>query len=222
MVNKVKKRFLRFLLFKFRINLFPKPYIGQLSYTSPLRKYRFDKIPIKSEWEFSKNVVEKLSEYIGEVPFVIFAPSAAWEMKRWRTLLRELIKNTLANYKNIKVVLVGGPSDHFIDSLVINENVINLSGKLSLVESSYLCTKALVTVSADTGIIHVVDSHHREGILLNGPTAFGKTYSSSVKIIEAGLYCQPCSKDGRGKCQREVYQMCMVEITPKKFLMSSK
>ena len=216
-LTRSKKRFLRFLLFKFKINLFPKPYIGQLSYISPLRKFQFGKVPVKSKWAFSKETVDRVSKYVGDSQFVVFAPSAAWEMKRWPVhYWSKLIESTLDEFKDIKVVLVGGPSDVFINSLVTNKNVINLSGRLSLVESSYLSCNALVTVSADTGIIHVVDSHQAGGILLNGPTAFGKTYSTSISIMEAGLYCQPCTKDGRGKCQREVYQMCMVEITPEK------
>ena len=73
-----------------------------------------------------------------------------------------------------------------------------------------------MTISADTGIIHVVDAHQRPGVLLNGPTAFGKTFSPTVKILEENLYCRPCSKDGRGKCERQVYQQCMVEITPER------
>ena len=93
-------------------------------------------------------------------------------------------------------------------------SVLNLSGKLSLVESSYLVTIAKSTVSADTGIIHVVDAHQGVGILLNGPTAFGRTFSSGVRVLESNLYCMPCSKDGRGKCHRQTYQMCMKELSP--------
>ena len=68
----------------------------------------------------------------------------------------------------------------------------------------------------------MVDAHQKKGILLNGPTAFGKTFSPTIQILEAGLYCQPCSKDGRGKCERQVYQKCMVDILPDKVLEVTK
>ena len=47
-----------------------------------------------------------------------------------------------------------------------------------------MVTLAKCTVSADTGIIHVVDAHQSKGVLLNGATAFGKTFSPSIKILE--------------------------------------
>ena len=42
-LTRSKNDFLRFLLFKFKINLFPKPYIGSFHIFSPLRKFQFGK-----------------------------------------------------------------------------------------------------------------------------------------------------------------------------------
>ena len=213
-VRRSKDRWKRFFLFKFRINLFPKPFVGQASYISPLTPYGLSLIPNKSNWNFSENEIEKVNKFVDCDDYIVFAPSAAWEMKRWPIdSWKKLVTRFSKKYPNIRIVITGGPNDHFTSELEINKSVINLSGKLSLSESSYLVTRSMVTVSADTGIIHVVDAHQLPGILLNGPTAFGKTFSPSIKILEAGLYCQPCSKDGRGKCHRETYQLCMVEIS---------
>ena len=205
------------MLFKFRINTFPKPFVGQASYLSPLKDYGVKLIPNDTQWNFGVEVIKKVDNIIPVEGFLVFAPSAAWEMKRWPIVhWKKLIELTTSSFPQIKILLVGGPSDDFIKELDTHENVSNLSGTLSLLESSYLVTKAKITISADTGIIHVVDAHQKNGVLLNGPTAFGKTFSPTVKILEENLYCQPCSKDGRGKCERQVYQQCMVEITPER------
>lgn len=214
-IRRSKHRWKRYLLFTFRINLFPKPFVGQASYLAPLKSLNISIEPNKTHWNFDEKIIKKVDELLGSGEFIVLAPSAAWEMKRWPiNHWNKLIKIFIEKFPDTKVVLVGGPNDRFINDFYSHPNVINLSGKLSLLESSYLVTKANVTVSADTGIIHVVDAHQKPGILLNGPTAFGKTFSPSIKILEAGLYCQPCSKDGRGKCERQVYQQCMVDIAP--------
>jgi len=50
-VRRSKDRWKRFFLFKFRINLFPKPFVGQASYISPLTPYGLSLIPNKSNSE---------------------------------------------------------------------------------------------------------------------------------------------------------------------------
>ena len=216
-VTRPKYRWKRFLLFKFRINTFPKPFVGQASYLSPLKDHGIELSPNNTQWNFGKEIIQKVDNLTKKEEFVVFAPSAAWEMKRWPVAhWKKLIDLTTLNFPYLKIILVGGPSDDFIKELDYHKSVLNLSGKLSLIESSYLVTKASMTISADTGIIHVVDAHRGAGVLLNGPTAFGKTFSPTVKILEENLYCQPCSKDGRGKCERQIYQQCMVEISPER------
>tara|TARA_B100000925_G_scaffold291751_1_gene281176 strand:+ start:5550 stop:6554 length:1005 start_codon:yes stop_codon:yes gene_type:complete len=222
-IKRPKSRWKRFLLFKFRINLFPKPFVGQASYLAPLLSYVPKIKPNHSSWEFDKNIADKVASLVDGNKYFVFAPSAAWEMKRWPVQhWKRLIDLFLENFPSETIVLVGGPNDQFIEELNYHDNIINLSGKLSLLESSYLVTRAELTISADTGIIHVADAHQKKGILLNGPTAFGKTFSPTIQILEAGLYCQPCSKDGRGKCERQIYQKCMVDILPDQVLEVTK
>ena len=82
-VRRSKSRLKRFLLFKFRINLFPKPFVGQASYISPLLEYGLKLVPNDTNWSFDDSELNKVKGHVGESDFVVFAPSAAWEMKRW-------------------------------------------------------------------------------------------------------------------------------------------
>ena len=61
-----------------------------------------------------------------------------------------------------------GTADTFCEELVevAPERVINLAGKLSLIESCYAVSKANALVSADTGLIHVADILGVKGSLL--------------------------------------------------------
>lgn len=211
-VIRKKERFKRFLLFWLKINKFPNPFKGALSYMSPIESSYKEHLSLN--WSFNDLTRKDCDNLLesGE-KFIALIPSAAWGMKRWpiihwKTLIREL--------KDHKLVLLGGPEDFFLEHLreIDKDRIINLGGKLSLVESCYILSKAVIFVSGDTGLSHVGDLLGLKGLSLMGPTAFGHPSNSNTKVIEIDLPCRPCSKDGRGHCIQKVYQRCMVEITP--------
>lgn len=214
-----KERWKRFLLFKLRKNKFDYPYRGMISYLKPLAPLEIRHDNLTQNWNFKKPIQDKVKSLFPKIDesFIVLAPSAAWKMKRWP---EENWKKLIANLKNQHVVLVGGPGDDFIDNLYSAEdsNCLNLAGKLSLEESCYLVSRSKALISADTGMIHVADLLGTRGLSLIGPTAFGFPTNSNIKTLEVDLPCRPCSKDGRGKCSREIYQECMVKITPENVL----
>lgn len=221
-LKRSKERLKRIMLFKFRKNYFPRPYRGMISFLTPLKKWQvdFDESSLCHDWNFSENEKRKVQLILDEKglkanEFVALAPSAAWEMKRWPlNHWAELIK-LLPNHK---LVILGGPQDHFCEELaaIAPERTLNLAGKLSLMESSYLVKLSSGLVSADTGLIHVADILGKKGLALLGPTAFGFPTSPLIQIVDVNLPCRPCTKDGRGKCSMDVYQKCMVDIGPQR------
>ncbi len=218
-VKRPKDRLKRILLFKFRINKFPKPFIGIESYMAPLLKWGIKKgnSPRLVTWKFSEEVKQKVSSLIattvGEAQMIALVPSAAWEMKRWP--LDHWIK-LITIMPNAHFVILGGKEDTFCQELadIDPKRVFNLAGKLSLIESCQLVSKSALVISADTGLLHVADVLGVKALSLMGPTAFGFTMSSLIKTLEVDLPCRPCSKDGSGKCSQNIYQLCMVDITP--------
>ena len=213
--SRSKDRLKRFFLFKLRINLFDKPFKGALSYLKPLRKNEKEELFLsKNVWNFSSQVEERVDSFLFKnEPFICLAPSAAWEMKRWPI---NYWKNLIEINPNKKFIILGGPKDHFCKSFeeLYPDQVKNLAGKLNLVESCFAISKGESLVSADTGLLHVADHLGKKAIALLGPTAFGDPSGEWVTSIKSDLPCQPCSKDGRGKCSQDVYQNCMIKITP--------
>ena len=116
-----------------------------------------------------------------------------------------------------KFILLGGAQDFFCKDLaaVDHSRVVNMAGKLSLIKSCRLISRAPMVIAADTGLIHVADILGIKGISLMGPTAFGFPSGKSIVVLEKNLSCRPCSKDGRGRCSQKIWQRCMVEISPK-------
>ena len=206
-----KERFKRILLFKFRVNKFPKPYKAMKSYWQPLKQA----LGIKRELGLRKWPVlpsPKMREELKER--IVLVPATAWPMKSWPV---EHFKKLVEILPEYKFLLLGGPNDHFCRNIVkvAPDRVLNLAGKLSLAESFSISAYCRFIVTADTGLQQVADLSGVSGVSLIGPTAFGFSTMGTLKTLEVDLPCRPCTKDGSGHCSRKIYQECMVAITPK-------
>ncbi len=211
-ITRSKDRIKRLLLFYFRINKFPIPFKGIHSYLSPLEKW----IPVESNDYINPQVLwnlENLNINFSVNKFITFVPSAAWSMKRWPLTHWKKLVHLLPEFK---IVILGGKEDTFCEEIKQEspDRVVNLAGKISLIESCDIVNKSELIISADTGLLHVADVLAKSGVSLMGPTAFGFTTNPKIRTLELPLNCRPCTKDGRGQCSQDVYQKCMVEITP--------
>lgn len=213
-----KKRFLRFCLFHLRLDFLKEDRRGMLTFQRPLQKLNLENFDSsKVRWKFSAETLKKCRELVqdrfGEGMFITLAPSAAWEMKRWPL---SHWKRLIELMEDKQFVILGGPQDYFCEDFekIAPGRVLNLAGRLSLLESCALVKMSSLVIVADTGILHVADLFGVSGIGLIGPTAFGFTTGKHIKILEVELPCRPCTKDGRGKCSRSVYQQCLVDILP--------
>jgi ADP-heptose:LPS heptosyltransferase len=211
-----KSRIKRFLLFKMRLNYFPKPFKGAESYLNPLAPWNISQnIKVSNTEELSragKNLISLHSTNQNIDSFITLVPSAAWDMKKWPVSnWKELIKRN----HDKKFIILGGPDDEFCESLkeIAPERVFNFAGKLSLHESCLIVAASEFLISADTGLLHVADYLGIKGLALIGPSAFGYPSNKNLKVLEANLSCSPCSKDGSGSCSRSLYQECMTSIT---------
>ena len=216
-LTRPKDRLKRILLFTFRINFFPKPFKGIHSYHAPLTKWGI--LPNQEEklvtWGFDPKTLEKINPFLSNKKTIILVPSAAWEMKRWPL---PLWKKLISIMPGFNFIVLGGKEDLFCEELkeIDPQRVVNLAGKLSLVESCAMISQAELVISADTGLLHVADVMGVKALSLMGPTAFGFTTGNQITTIEVDLPCRPCTKDGRGKCTQDIYQKCMVDITPER------
>ena len=216
-LTRPKDRLKRILLFIFRINTFPKPFKGIHSYRAPLLEWEI--FPNQDEklvtWDFDSKAQSKSDSFLTNKKTIILVPSAAWEMKRWPLPMWKKLISIMVNFH---FIVLGGKEDLFCEELknIDPTRVENLAGKLSLVESCAIISKAQLVISADTGLLHVADVMGVKALSLMGPTAFGFTTGKQILTVEVDLPCRPCSKDGRGNCSQDVYQKCMVDITPER------
>lgn len=212
-VLRSKERGKRFLLFNFGINHFDRPFKGVVSYRKPLKKWGITDFPSNdSDWSFPEASEKKFAPLIS-ARTVTLIPSANWKMKRWPV---DHWKKLIVLLPEYNFILLAGPADTFCEEIcaVAPEQIRNLTGKTSLLESCYIVSQSNIVVSADTGFMHAADLFQVRTLALIGPTAFGFPTGDRVETLEITLPCRPCTKDGRGKCKQTVYQKCMVDITP--------
>jgi len=199
-----KFRIKRFLLFKLRLNRFPKPFKGALSFLSPLGLGQ-----------------TSVSKKTSQTDRILLAPSAAWDLKKWPE--NKWIELARKVQNECEVAFLGGPSDEFIGS--IHRAVpgsVNLAGQLSWAQTINEIKNAKGLVSGDTGVLHVADFFAVPAVALMGPSAFGFPTRDSSKVIFKNLPCQPCSKDGRGKCKLKEHKKCLTSIDPEEVLTALK
>lgn len=208
-------RWRRFLLFKLRINLFPQPFSGQMDQLRPLKRWGVDvEIPKEQSLFLSENLIEEMKALLeakGFKSFIAMAPSAAYPLKRWpRESFEQLVSES-----SEKFVLLGGPEDQFLAEMALMhpDRVLNLAGRLSLMESAAVVFLSEALVSNDTGVMHMAEQLNHPCVALMGPAPFGYPSKPSTLVLERELWCRPCSKHGQGPCVNKEFQKCLKDIS---------
>jgi ADP-heptose:LPS heptosyltransferase len=207
-------RWKRFLLFRMRRNLFPKPFSGQFALLEPLKKWGLNSSAPQVPQLFLKvqsgaHLAELLPDSFAR--YVALAPSAAFELKRWPL---EYWQSLTEMMPGTKFVVLGGPEDGFLKKLERPGQVLNLAGRLSLLESAQVIQKAQALVANDTGLMHVAEQAGVPCLALMGPAPFGFPSRPATKIFELDLACRPCSKHGQGPCVNPEFHKCLRGIHP--------
>lgn len=214
-LQKSMERFKRFLLLKFKINKFEKPFSGQRDLLKPLEKWGIPyKLPPPPQLFLTSATVEKAEKILrknnARSPFVAVAPSAAHRFKRWPI---DKWKELFTLNPHTQFVVLAGPQDQFTQEFNVYPNVVNLTGKTQLIESAAVIQFADKVISNDTGLLHFSEQLGKKTIALMGAAPFGFPSRPSTVIIKKDLPCWPCSKHGQGPCINPIYHRCMNDIT---------
>ncbi|MBF0297119.1 MAG: glycosyltransferase family 9 protein [Oligoflexia bacterium] len=163
--------------------------------------------------------------------FIAIVPSASYPKKRWPAekfyhLLEKLLQKQYSQHAHdnfdfdFLYVILAGKDDTFCD--IFNplmakypQQIFNLQGKCSLVESTIFLKKAFMVVGNDTGLPHIAESVGTPSIFILGPTGeeFGfYPHLKKSKMVAKKLICRPCTTNGQGFCIRKK-RYCLTEIS---------
>lgn len=152
---------------------------------------------------------------------VVMAPAGAknlmrddalrrWPVESYAYVARELVR------RGVEVVLVGGPDDAWASSAFAELPVVNLIGKLSLVETLTVMESAEVTVTHDTGPLHLAGITSTAIVTIFGPTDPHGRLPQRENCVALwggeGFACRPCY-DGRDYAPCE-HNGCVQQVTP--------
>lgn len=150
-------------------------------------------------------------------PYVVLAPSASFEPKRWPITSFVSLAEKIIHDGRFSVVILAGPQDNFCEAFnkISSERLVNLQGKTSLKESMAVLKSAKFCVGNDSGMNHIAEAYGVPCLTLFGPTdpRFGfQPHGLSSAFISKELSCKPCSTTGKKACHRDRHY-CMEDIS---------
>lgn len=148
-------------------------------------------------------------------PFIALAPGSVWATKRWPfypALARELARD-------YALVIVGGAEDADLAGAIQLEapDAISAVGKLPLLASAALLSRAKALVTNDSAPQHLASAVGTPTVAIFGPTvpAFGFGPLAPVSLVaeHPAMPCRPCDKHGPAVCPLAHFR-CMREQSP--------
>ncbi len=158
------------------------------------------------------------NEITGEKKIIAIAPGSVWFTKRFPEEKFAILCDLLRQLDH-KIVLIGGEADTGISKRILsmsdNKNIIDLTDRVSILESAEVIRRSALLITNDSAPLHIANSFGTAVIAIFGATvpSFGfYPYGKNDIVIETpGLSCRPCSIHGGNKCPIGTFE-CMLKI----------
>ncbi len=125
--------------------------------------------------------------------FICICAESAWPQKQWSIKCFLELAQILSE-KGYGIVWLG------LKSLTTPPNSLNLIAKLTLPQTAQVLKKAKLLICNDSGLMHLSEAVGTPVVTIFGPTTVEIGFSPRLpqsRIVEAKLWCRPCSKSGR-------------------------
>ncbi len=135
-----------------------------------------------------------------------------WPLAHWEAF----VSSFKATHPDCKVVQLGNAKSRAIAGVDVN-----LLGRTSLHQTSWLIKTAALHVDTDSGLVHLARAVHTRAVVLFGPTD-ARLYGHDAHIVVNAGNCAPCwwsTPDWLAHCPRGLKQpVCMSGIMPEQVL----
>jgi len=199
--------------FGFGDNLKRQPYNVLESYGETLKVLDIEPNRLRPKIEINPKSAEKTLKKHGleNGNYVVLGIGARYVKKRYPFF--EKVANLLRE-KGFKVVLVGDKKDFELSKGW--KGVVNLCGKLSLLESLHILSQASFYIGNDSGATHMARAVGTKVAVIYGSThpCLGfAPYPDEGVVISKFLECSPCDIHGKGGCK---YKFECLNIPPER------
>lgn len=206
-----KENFKKFLLVKFKINLFKEIIPVYKKYLLALSKYTE-----VTDYSFATSDLEFDNARIIKEKYIVISPSSRHFTK---TYPAEKFVKFINDSLDKRFVLTGDdtPNDKLICEFIETncKNVSNLCGKLSMKELANVLYNSDLVICNDSAILHFAEALGKKVLAIFGSTV--KEFGFFPQLIESkvleikNLKCRPCTHIGRDACPLKHFK-CMEEI----------
>jgi len=213
----------RFLLFYFWLNFFSHDFRLLKEYYKVLQPLGINYPPTaKPEIFLEPEAVSKardvLVKYGISEPFIIILPIATWPNKLFPLEKYINVARRINTDLQMPVIWLGGKADIHLQQLdyLVPGKSVRLAGETTLSESLALIGLSRAVIGNDTGLTYAAEALGKPVILILGPTARetgAGCYAPKSIVLEAQLFCRPCSQKGDRRCYRRQRQLCFNQIT---------
>jgi heptosyltransferase-2 len=221
----------KLLLIRSKFNLYKRTVFHSKRYLEMLRFIGLDSVDAKAVIRPPRQAMEKARKILSDCGFesetiVALAPGARWETKRWPI---EHFHRAAEGLKaeGYGIVLIGGPGDEAVCAELAGRastRLLDLSGKLSIMESAAMLSLCSLLVTNDSAPLHMAEAVGTPVVALFGPTVREFGYYPqlpSSAAIEVEMNCRPCSRNGARPCPIGT-KACLVSIEPERVLQAVK
>ncbi|RQV96931.1 MAG: glycosyltransferase family 9 protein [Calditrichaeota bacterium] len=217
-----KDKIKRALLVFFKINRYDKIVTipeRYLNVGSALNiKDDFEGLEIFWDSQTDQNIDNLIKEHSISSKIIIIGPGAGHFTKRWPIEYFKELVHGLTENNSFTTIVLGSLDEHEeFNCLLINNNVFNFAGRLSLLESAALIKRSKCVVSNDSGLMHLATAVKVPVIAIFGSTVkelgFFPYRSENYVFENLELKCRPCSHLGKNKCPKGHFK-CMLSIKP--------
>ncbi|MBN2090562.1 lipopolysaccharide heptosyltransferase II [candidate division KSB1 bacterium] len=219
-----KYRLKRFLLVKFKINLFSSVIPVYQRYLKPLQKYAIQDdrkgLEFYIDPQARSRIDEKYAGFWKKYPRIIgIVPGAGYPTKCWPTDRFARVAKSLIEKYNVGIIILGGKNDILLQNQILSQidnSALGLAGELSLQESAAALDHCELVISNDTGLMHLTAALKKKLVAIFGNTSreFGFYPCAPQQIVlEKELPCRPCTHLGFHQCPEKHFK-CMNDILP--------
>jgi lipopolysaccharide heptosyltransferase II len=228
----IKNKFRQFLYVKIKLNSYKNsiPISERYLYVGKKAGIKDDEKGLEIFWDdkLNESVVRLLSKVgisIGD-SFYSVAPGAGFFTKKWPIDYYKILAQQIIKKYNTKIIVLGSANDNREgQELKKVTNVVDLTGKLSLLQSANIISKSAALVSNDTGLMHMATAVKTPVLAIFGSTVkefgFFPYRSNSIVVENHNLNCRPCSHIGRHSCPKDHFK-CMNDISPEMVIKNFK
>jgi lipopolysaccharide heptosyltransferase I len=179
-----------------------------------------DTDPADFSFPIPQSAISRVHALLGQnaanrAKLVVMAPGTVWETKHWGT---EKFANVARHFlsKGFAVILIGSQRERVIceEVAALAPGAVDLAGMTTVSELAALISRSVISITNDSGPMHLAVALDRPVISIFGPTdpIWIGPYQRIDAVLQADLDCSPCYLRRLKQCRHD--HACMRSVSP--------